>query len=110
MESAVVKATAAALKQSIYAHSSIEDVLLYEKWKKLPVVRHALREHKEIEELLAQAVSEGDPAVLNHAVRLALGHFAEEEKDVFPLLEQKISPDELASLGVQWMQLSGFKI
>jgi hemerythrin-like domain-containing protein len=110
MEPTVVKALSAALKQTIYAHSSLEDSLLYQRWKKIPVVRHALREHSEIHELLDQAAAEGDPAVLNHAVRLTLGHFAEEERDAFPVLEKQLSADELAALGLEWMRLRGFKV
>lgn len=110
MDAAIVTANATALKQIIRAHSSIEDALLFEKWKKFPVVRHALREHKEIEELLDQAIADGDQKVLNHAVRLALGHFAEEERDVFPLLEKELPKAQLAQLGMEWAQLRGIKL
>ena len=105
-----VKANATTLKKIIQAHASIEDALLFERWKKFPVVRHALREHREIEELLDQAITEGDQKVLNHAIRLALGHFAEEERDVFPLLEKELSKYQLAQLGLDWAQLRGIKL
>lgn len=110
MEPPIVKANATALKQIIRAHASMEDALLFERWKKFPVVRHALNEHKEIEGLLDQAIADGDQKVLNHAVRLALGHFAEEEKDVFPLLEKELSKNQLAQLGMEWAQLRGIKL
>ncbi len=107
----VVKALASAYKKSIFAHASVEDQLLFEKYKKAsPFVRHALREHKEIDELFDQAAEDGDQKVLNHAVRLTLGHFAEEERDVFPFLEKTVSKEELASLGLQYMELRGVKI
>lgn len=110
MDAPIVKANATALKQIIRAHATIEDALLFEKLKKFPVVRHALREHTEIEELLDQAAADGDQKVLNHAVRLALGHFAEEERDVFPLLEKELPKNKLAQLGVEWAQLRGIKL
>lgn len=106
----LVKANATSIKKIVQAHASIEDALLFEKWKKFPVVRHALREHKEIDELLDQAIAEGDQKVFNHAIRLTLGHFAEEERDVFPLLERELSKNQLAQLGMDWAQLRGIKL
>ena len=106
----MVRSNATAIKKIIQAHASIEDALLFERWKKFPVVRHALREHREIEELLDQAIAEGDQKVLNHAIRLTLGHFAEEEKDVFPLLEKELTKNQLAQLGMDWAQLRGIKL
>jgi len=110
MEPAVVKANAANLKKIIQAHSSIEDSLVYTKCKKIPAVRHALNEHKEIEGLLDQAADEGDQKVLNHAARLILGHFAEEERDVFPALEKTVPQAKLAQLGLEWAQLRAIKL
>ena len=57
-----------------------------------------------------QAIAEGDQKVLNHAIRLTLGHFAEEEKDVFPLLEKELTKNQLAQLGMDWAQLRGIKL
>jgi hemerythrin superfamily protein len=110
MPQPLVKANACALRTMVSAHASMEDALLFEKLKRIPVVRHALNEHKEIEGLLDQAVAEGDQKVLNHAARLILGHFAEEEKDVLPLLEQKIPPAKLAQLGLDYIQLRAIKV
>jgi hemerythrin superfamily protein len=110
MEPALVKSNATALKKIVQAHASIEDSLVFERWKKVPAIRHALNEHKEIEDLLDQAAEEGDQKVLNHAVRLILGHFAEEERDVFPALEKKLPPAVLAQLGVEWAQLRAIKL
>lgn len=110
MEPALVKSNATAMKTIIRAHASVEDALLFEKWKKFPVVRHALNEHKEIEGLLDQAIKEGDQKVLNHAMRLTLGHFAEEERDVFPLLEKELTKNQLAQLGMEWAQLRQIKL
>lgn len=110
MDPSMVKANATTLKQIIHAHASIEDALLFQKWKKFPVVRHALREHTEIEELLDQAAQEGDQKVLNHAVRLTLGHFAEEEKDAFPLLEKELTRAQLAQISLEYIQLRAIKL
>lgn len=134
----LVKAKASALKTIIKAHATIEEPYLFRPMLDHPrvkqavqaakaakatdapgqaierkidkVVRHALKEHKEIDTLLDKAIETGDQRALNKATRLALGHFAEEERDVFPLAEKILGANRLAQLGAEWAAARGIRL
>lgn len=122
----LVKAKASALRTIIKAHATIEEPYLFQPMLdrlKLPngvtkdlkakiekVVKHAFKEHKELDALLDQAVETGDKRALNKATRLAMGHFAEEERDVFPLAEQALGTNMLAQLGAEWAAARGIRL
>lgn len=110
MDKPVVKCNAAALKTMIRAHASVEEPYLLEQMRGNAAAEHALQEHKEIDQLLDKAASSGSQSVLNKAVRLILGHFAEEERDVFPVAEKKMSPARLSQLGTEWAQARAIRI
>lgn len=120
----LVKAKASALRTIVKAHATIEEPYLFEPMmaavkavkdeataKKIAKdVKHALKEHKEIHDLLDKAVETGDQRALNKAARLALGHFAEEERDVFPQAEALLGPNRIAELGAEWAAERGIRL
>ena len=125
----LVKAAASALRTIIRAHATIEESFIFEPMLAHPgvkqalkdgvgdghlkvakVVKHALKEHKELDALLDKAVETGDQRALNKATRLALGHFAEEERDVFPMAEKLLGPNRLSDLGAEWATARGIRL
>jgi len=108
MPKPLVKAHAEVLWTSIRAHTTVEEPLLL-LLKSQKSAQHALDEHEEIELLLKLAVQGGDQRVLHRAVRLILGHFFEEEQDVFPLAEKVLSPKKQADLAIEWLKSRGIR-
>jgi hypothetical protein len=108
----VVKTNADALWTIIRAHTTVEEPLLEllansDRRGVAEPAQHALDEHEEIQVLLKLSIQGGDQRVLNRAVRLLLGHFFEEERDVFPVAEKVLKPAKQASLGLDWLRARG---
>jgi len=98
------------IKTTIIAHTTVEEPFLFFQLKNEPAVKHALMEHKQIDDLLTKAIETGDQATLHKATRLIIGHFAEEEQDVFPLAEKKLCAVKLSQLGAGWAEARGIKL
>ena len=114
MPKPLVKAHAEVLWTSIRAHTTVEEPLLELLAKSgreaaIKPAKHALDEHKEIELLLKLAVQGGDQRVLHRSVQLILGHFFEEEQDVFPLAEKVLSKKKQADLAIEWLKSRGIR-
>jgi hemerythrin-like domain-containing protein len=101
-----VKEHAKTLWTIIRAHTTVEEPLFL-LLRGHGSAKHALDEHKQIELLLKLAMRTGDQRVFNKGIRLTLGHFDEEERDVFPLAERVLGQAKLAQLGVEWLQARG---
>lgn len=110
VDQSFVKSTARGIKTTIHAHATVEEPFLLAPLKSFPAAKHALEEHKEIDALLDKAIKTGDQATLHKATRLIIGHFAEEERDVFPLAEKKLCAAKLAQLGTDWALARGIKL
>ena len=95
--------------RELSVHAVIEEQVLY------PAIRekvtggdeladHAIEEHQEVKELLAQIErSDGDAterrSLLARLTREVRSHVEEEEGDVLPKLQAAVGPDELRQLG-----------
>lgn len=110
MPAAKVQVSAQALKTMIHAHATVEEPYLLKPLKNYEPARHALDEHEELEDLLDVAVKTGSQKSLHKAVKLALGHFDEEERDVFPLAEKALGLNKLAQLGAEWARARGIRM
>lgn len=110
VEPEAVRCDARALKTIIHAHATIEEPLLFKPLMNFEPVRHAVEEHKEIDRLLELAIKSGDQKVLHRLAKLTLGHFAEEEEDIFPIAEKKLTQAQLARLGAEWAQARGIRM
>jgi hypothetical protein len=110
MDKAMVRCHASAIKTTVKAHATVEEPYLLLQIKDLVAAKHALKEHVELDRLLECAIKTGDQAALHKAVRLAIGHFKEEERDVFPAAEKLLGPTKLMQLGVEWALARGIKL
>lgn len=97
------------IKHVVSTHADLEDKLLFKSMAIYPAVAHALKEHQEIEKLMDLAC-EGVPGKALELADLLLDHFDDEERYVFPLIEQKLSLSELYRLGDKWAKARGVVI
>lgn len=110
MDPESVRCYAKALKTIIHAHATVEEPFLLKPLQNFEPARHALEEHKEITLLTELAIKSGSQKVLHKLVCLALGHFAEEEEDLFPLAEKKLTQAQLVKLGSEWAQARAVRL
>jgi hypothetical protein len=109
MSSDEVKCHARAVKTVIHAHATVEEPFLLKPLRNYVEARHALDEHEELDQLIDMAVMAGSQKSLHRAVKLALGHFDEEEEDVFPLAEKVLGANKLCQLGLEWARARGIR-
>ena len=112
VDPAMIRASAHMLNISLKAHAGVEEPLLLKplKDKGDKAAKHAIAEHKEITDKLNDAIRTGNQATLNYAVRLVLGHFDEEERDVFPAAEKLLGNTRLSELGAKYLVVRGVKL
>jgi hemerythrin-like domain-containing protein len=97
------------LRKVISTHAALEDRLLFNRMASYPAVAHALKEHQEIEKLIDLSYK-GVPGSITKLTDLLMDHFDDEERYVFPLIEQKLSLSELYALGKKWARARGVVI
>lgn len=110
VDPAMIRASANMLNVSLKAHAAVEEPLLLKPLKGNEAAKHAIAEHKEITDKLNEAIRTGNQATLNYAVRLALGHFDEEERDVFPAAEKILGNAKLSALGAKYLLIRGVRL
>lgn len=109
---AEVKARGSLLLAGIESHASIEDDMLFPALEPhigemgpLGVMRW---EHREIGRALEEIRDTQDLAhardLLLRAIRIAVDHFAKEERVLFPLAEQVLGEQALLDLGQRWAE------
>lgn len=110
VDPAMIRASANMLNISLKAHAAVEEPLLLKPLKDNKAAKHAIGEHKEITDKLNDAIRTGNQATLNYAVRLVLGHFDEEERDVFPAAEKLLGNAKLSELGAKYLLIRGVRL
>jgi hemerythrin superfamily protein len=105
----VAKHTADEIVKELSIHAVIEEQVLYPTARKvLPdgdeLADHALQEHQEVKELLAQVDGKDatDPAVrttLGRVEQAVTDHVEEEESDLFPKMRQACDQEHLQKMG-----------
>lgn len=110
---------AAALEAVLQAHAIEEDQLLFGALGELPAaVRTTLEamygEHQEMRGLLEDLKRERQAlrarAALARLMELAREHFAVEERVLFDLVRQWLSPERLRELGLQYARRRGLQL
>ena len=107
---ALVQAHGAMLTAALETHAHLEEELLFSalgphlgQGGPLAVMR---MEHEQIEEGLARLPGLGDVAparqLLLQVVQVARGHFAKEERVLYPMAQQALGDATLAALGARW--------
>ena len=106
------RAEAALLAAGLATHAQIEDDLLFVALEQhlgpnggpIAVMR---AEHAEVEGTLERLTRAEDVeqarTLSTHLASVAREHFAKEEQVLFPMAEQLLGPEELRSLGDQWL-------
>ena len=106
------RAAAALLAAGLATHAQIEDDLVFVALEQhlgpnggpIGVMR---AEHAEVEGTLERLTEAEDVeearSLAAHLAAVAREHFAKEEQVLFPMAEQLLGPEELRSLGEQWL-------
>jgi hemerythrin superfamily protein len=95
------------IAEALTLHSALEERHLYPLAKEAGFeerVNHSLSEHAEVKRLTAEILQtrRSDPKLSALSERLmesVLRHVEEEERDLFPSLEEKVGPERLEALG-----------
>lgn len=93
-----------ALAMTVAAHAKLEEDLLFKCFPSVKPVKHAMAEHKQLD-LLFDKASTGDKTALHNATKLLLGHFDEEERDIFQFLDKVLTPSQQMELGIEWADM-----
>jgi hemerythrin superfamily protein len=94
--------TLAQICQELEIHTAVEEEIVYPRLAELdrPMEEHAVEEHAEAKELIAQIrVGDPDTPTLARQLKQAIQeHVSEEESQAFPLLRERLA-DELETMG-----------
>ena len=111
-EIAEIRGAILVLERLLVAHARVEEELLFPALEPhlgqigpLMVMR---AEHRGIDDLLEAARVESDPSALRATITelldLAAGHFAKEERALFPMARRFLDEATLTALGDRWAQ------
>lgn len=92
--------------RELSVHAVIEEQVFYPALRKVPggeeLADHALEEHQEVKEILAELDGKTPPNVdelLSRLISSVREHVREEETDVFAKIQEGVSPEQLREMG-----------